>query len=94
VLEQRRYAAVQNKVCEIVCANRREDCNDDLLDGCEADLDADAAHCAGCNAACVTPNATPVCSGGVCAVGQCATDYLDCNGIVDDGCEAMFFCGS
>ena len=84
----------KNKVCEIVCANRREDCNDDLLDGCEADLDADAAHCAGCNAACVTPNATPVCSGGVCAVGQCATDYLDCNGIVDDGCEAMFFCGS
>ncbi len=36
---------------------------------------------------CALPHATPICTGGACALGPCDTGYSDCNGTPDDGCE-------
>src|SRR5205823_2773176 len=37
--------------------------------------------------ACAMPNATAVCRMGVCSLVSCHSDFGDCNGNLDDGCE-------
>jgi hypothetical protein len=44
-------------------------------------------NCGGCGIVCFTPNATPVCTAGVCAIGACNSGFVDCNGLATDGCE-------
>ena len=51
------------------------------------DVATNTAHCGGCGAACVTPHATPVCSGGACRVMACSAPFADCNATPGDGCE-------
>ena len=55
-----------------ICDGLDNDCNgaaDDTFD-----LSKDPANCGKCGNVCVTPNATPACVAGVCAVGDCARD--------------------
>src|SRR5689334_9092389 len=39
--------------------------------------------------ACVEPNATAACTGGVCTVTGCSAGHADCNGLASDGCEVV-----
>ncbi|MFO0761033.1 MAG: hypothetical protein U0359_31435 [Byssovorax sp.] len=64
------------------------DCDGKVPDGCEIDTKNDPQNCGMCGADCVVPNAAPACVGGVCKVGPCDAPFLDCNGVVADGCEA------
>src|SRR5690606_29477665 len=49
--------------CDLVCDQDRGNCNDFLLDGCEADFLTDSQHCGACGKAC---NADQRCIDGVC----------------------------
>ena len=60
---------------------------------CEADcIDplTDSQNCGGCGASCegTMQNATnPHCEDGICVYDACATGFLDCNDVTQDGCE-------
>lgn len=54
---------------------------------CSTNTSSDPLNCGGCGITCVTPNATPRCSGSKCLVASCAEGYRDCNGLASDGCE-------
>ena len=74
--------------CEIsACSGSFGDCDGMAATGCEADLRTSVAHCGTCGRACVTPNATPVCRAGACAVGSCDAGFADCDGDPSNGCE-------
>lgn len=76
-------------ICAGVCAAGFADCNgDELLDGCEINLGADAANCGSCGAICALAHATPTCGAGVCQIGACLPGYLDCDGLDANGCES------
>jgi hypothetical protein len=65
------------------CAAGNTCCN-----GTCADLTSNLANCGTCGRACPSlSNATSICSTGNCLIGQCATNYADCNGVSSDGCE-------
>ncbi|MFI5298457.1 MAG: hypothetical protein ACHREM_10185, partial [Polyangiales bacterium] len=75
--------------CGIVsCAPGYRDCDTVEANGCEVQyLGSDLNNCGGCSVLCAPPNATPICNVGSCAVLSCTGNYLDCNGLVGDGCE-------
>jgi hypothetical protein len=52
-----------------------------------ADLTSDPANCNACGAACPVNHNTPTCTGGVCGLGTCAANYLDCDNNPSNGCE-------
>ena len=63
-------------------------CNNDLKDGCEVDLQSDVKNCGVCGKACpAPPNGTAACKMGVCGVGACNNNFQDCNNSAADGCE-------
>jgi hypothetical protein len=75
--------------CALVrCNDGFADCNNDLSDGCEADLRRDLQHCGTCNSACpmVTNAGTVACSAGRCGY-TCRAGYADCDGDPATGCE-------
>jgi hypothetical protein len=54
------------------------------------DLDTDMSNCGACGTECETylPNAQgSLCTGGECVISACKTDYDDCDGKVENGCE-------
>jgi hypothetical protein len=79
------------------CVGAFLDCNGDLGrggDGCERDGATDDANCGGCGIACVPlPHVTRTsCRSGLCGFDpatECESGWSDCNGLVDDGCEAQ-----
>ncbi|MBX7190794.1 MAG: choice-of-anchor D domain-containing protein [Sandaracinaceae bacterium] len=81
----------------LVCDGLFLDCNGDLGrggDGCETDGGSDVTSCGRCGQACpafahVTASS---CRSGACGFDpatDCDAGWLDCNGVVDDGCEAQ-----
>jgi len=78
--------------CEVVsCAAGFADCDGDHGNGCETSTH-DVANCGGCtaygeNQDCDLPGATAVCPAGMCEVDACDSDYLDCDGLMGNGCE-------
>ena len=44
-------------------------------------------NCGSCGFVCALPNAISSCNNGNCNILSCLTGYIDCNGIVFDGCE-------
>jgi hypothetical protein len=52
------------------------------------DLQTDPANCGKCGVSCVIPEAAPACAAGVCAVATCEPGHADCDGDVNNGCEA------
>ncbi len=77
--------------CELVgCSPGYEDCDGDLMNGCESNLDGDPTTCGTCDTVCpVDPaNATSVCDTGSCAL-NCDAGYRDCNSDPSDGCETF-----
>lgn len=83
------------------CNEGYSDCNSEYSDGCEAELAVDALNCGACEitcgddcdaetGSCDVDDGTAWCSDGECKVKTCATDHLDCNGDVEDGCEVDY----
>jgi len=56
--------------------------------GACVDLASSAAHCGVCGSRCAPPNATAVCAAGRCVIVACGSRRADCDGLVEDGCEA------
>jgi hypothetical protein len=70
-----------------VCDEQDNDC-DGRIDE-EFDLNTDLAHCGECGNACAAvPNGVELCDDGTCAIDACDADFLDCNRLYEDGCEA------
>ena len=61
------------------------DCDGRLDEG--YDLQADAAHCGGCNRQCDPPAATGACQAGACTVGACDAGFVDLDADPRNGCE-------
>ncbi len=83
------------------CADGFDDCNGDYADGCEAELAVDALNCGACDTecgsdcdretgSCDVDHGTGWCSEGTCQIKSCDSDYRNCNGSLDDGCEVDF----
>jgi hypothetical protein len=73
-------------LCGISCYPGFADCNLSSVDGCEANLDTDPAHCGACTHACGSTNGFPTCSSGACGI-TCAAGWADCDGALVNGCE-------
>jgi hypothetical protein len=73
--------------CVPSCSSGWDDCDGDPQNGCETDLGASLDDCGACGEGCDPPNATGTCVDGVCEA-ACAEGFADCNGRIDDGCEA------
>jgi len=72
----------QDKQCVIEECNKGfSDCNGDVSDGCEADLNTSVKHCGFCFNDCGNNS---ICDNQRCA---CKSGYKDCNGSQSDGCE-------
>jgi hypothetical protein len=69
------------------CSSGRGDCDGNTANGCEVDLQSDAANCHMCSAACSFAQATAVCVAGACAIGTCAAGFGNCDTATANGCE-------
>ncbi len=71
------------------CLDGFGDCNSDMSDGCEVDLNTDVDNCGGCATPCadVYPNAQVGCESGSCTMGECNVGFDDCDGDPSNGCE-------
>lgn len=71
-------------VCRITCDENFEDCNQDLIDGCESNLDRDVDNCQSCQQSCEAsaPELTPFCDGAGdgCGATECEPGLGDCDG--------------
>lgn len=87
-----------DRSCQIVqCDEGRADCNQDVSDGCEADLNS-RTHCGACDHYCGTaPHAANSCRDGNC-VTVCQSGFADCDDTGENGCEtdlsAATHCGA
>lgn len=84
--------------CVAVCAAGFADCNNDVSDGCETPIDT-LENCGACRNQCDSPGPDVpelVCrtiddaefaTDFVCAIGECAENRLDCDGLFETGCE-------
>ena len=77
--------------CSLACDDGWGDCNTDLSDGCELQLN-DPAHCGACNQPCpARTNSVARCvdPSMVSCSYTCAAGFRDCNGDAADGCESV-----
>jgi hypothetical protein len=70
------------------CAAPHADCNDTAADGCETDTEQSLQHCGGCDKPCALAHAAESCVSGSCVLGQCESNFSDCNLVASDGCES------
>ena len=76
-----------NNTCIMTCNEGFEDCNADRVDGCEAELATDEAHCGECGNVCSFANAATECVAGGCVMRECNAGFDDCDGDPANGCE-------
>lgn len=69
------------------CAAGFGDCDLAPANGCESPVDT-AERCGACDVACALDHAEPACVDAACAIASCEDGFGDCDGIVDNGCEA------
>ncbi|MBI5536118.1 MAG: hypothetical protein HY898_25580 [Deltaproteobacteria bacterium] len=79
--------ACSGGACSISCLGGWGNCDNNVGNGCESDLQNDPAHCSNCTTSCNTPNATPKCTAGVCGIQSCNAGRADCDGTFATGCE-------
>lgn len=81
-------ASCSDMVCgDLVCEEGWDDCNGDPDDGCEQPLNT-VDDCGACGRECAAAHGAPGCDDGTCLITSCDPGWDDCNGEVDDGCEA------
>ncbi len=74
--------------CLITCDQGWGNCDGDVRNGCEANLQTSLDHCNGCENPCRTNHNNPFCDGpAACVRGDCEVGWADCNGDRRDGCE-------
>jgi hypothetical protein len=91
-----------NSVCVPVCASGYADCDGDVANGCEANVEADPTHCGTCTKVCTVDSGSPICTNGVCGTSSCAAGTGDCDANAGNGCETNLntstancrFCGN
>ena len=82
-------ATCSASTCSFTCAAGFGDCDGNKLNGCETNLNTDAANCGSCGGGCSNNHATPSCNAGSCN-SACVANYGDCNGnLRTDGCEVQ-----
>ncbi|MBL8678530.1 MAG: hypothetical protein JNK05_05170 [Myxococcales bacterium] len=62
-------------------------CDGVVSNGCEVNTTNNASNCGGCGTRCSLPNALAACSGSVCTVASCNTNFGNCDGNDANGCE-------
>lgn len=75
------------------CDTNYAHCTGPLTNGCETDTRTDGSNCGGCGTVCATTGAhvsTNNCVAGQCDP-KCSGNYLSCDGIKPNGCEADSF---
>ncbi len=89
--------ACVNQQCTISCSGSYGNCDNNVKNGCESNLDTDLNHCGSCNKVCGKGNDAPACSGGQCTL-NCKTGFDSCDGNNSNGCETALntdtHCGS
>lgn len=79
-------ASCTNGVCGIMCDADFDDCNEDVGDGCEADLSSSTLHCSACETPCTASSGfSASCDDGVC-------NETDCGGVACGGQEPCGAC--
>jgi hypothetical protein len=72
--------------CAIACDDGYDDCDADVTNGCEINLQTDGDHCGTCDTTCKNDHGTTECKDGDC-VPRCANGFEDCDGNPANGCE-------
>ncbi|WP_156338033.1 hypothetical protein [Chondromyces crocatus] len=62
-------------------------CDGDVANGCETNLQSSTGHCGTCGNTCNPANGTGACSAGSCTVASCNAGFQNCDGNVANGCE-------
>ena len=81
--------ACHDSMCSIACAPGFADCNGDVSDGCETDLNATNTSCGTCGHVCEGAFAKEECRAGKCVVTSCTAGYENCDDVADNGCESI-----
>ena len=79
-------ATCSNSQCSIACSVGFGNCDNNVANGCEVDLDATPAHCSACGKACDTTSGTATCTLGVCGI-NCVAGFGNCDNSAANGCE-------
>ena len=67
-----------------------DDCNGEVMDGCETSVAADPKNCGACGNACgAPPHAKASCVNAACQVTACDQGYTDCDANAQNGCETQ-----
>lgn len=90
-------ARCEARVCVLTaCDDGRRDCDALPDNGCESDL-RDTENCGGCGVTCDLPRGVEACGTGRCDLVSCDDGYDNCDGRLENGCEAdtgeIFHCG-
>lgn len=80
-------ATCDDGTCVATCSLGYSDCDGNPTNGCEADVTDQASSCGTCTLMCTNDHGAAMCSAGLCAP-ACASGYADCDGNVNNGCEA------
>jgi len=70
------------------CLGNYGDCNDDIADGCELQLNVND-HCGGCGMGCAFAGSLTSCTSGTCVIEACAPGYADCDGSAITACDDL-----
>jgi hypothetical protein len=88
-------ARCENQTCALACPPRTGDCNEQADDACEVNTESNSTHCGECFKTCDLSHVSDsFCVSGACQVDTtaenlgCDPGYSDCDGLVENGCEA------
>jgi hypothetical protein len=75
------------------CDSGFEDCDGQVSNGCEININSDPYNCGECDYSCYDlPNVTQAsCLNGVCQIQECLPGFYDCDGESDNGCETYIY---
>jgi fibronectin type 3 domain-containing protein len=73
--------------CVLVCPAGTGDCDGNISNGCETNLNTGPTNCGSCGHGCDFANASASCSAGSCLMGSCASGHGNCDGDTSNGCE-------
>jgi hypothetical protein len=81
-------AGCASRACTIASCNPGwGNCDGNVANGCETNINASVSHCGACGMACSFPNAAASCLSGACAIGSCNAGWGNCDGNAANGCE-------
>lgn len=74
--------------CAIACSAGFGNCDGNVANGCETNLNSNATNCGSCGKVCGGTNGTPFCSAGNCGI-VCSAGFGNCDGNAANGCEVV-----